>query len=206
MTHQSSAATIWLMCDLSQIESHQWGFFLKIFIMLMSLLIKMYLVCTSSKKSIFYLWLQNIALLLQTSVGSTWHQTPFSLPRVVWCLPTTCWNCTRWNWNSSLPTPSPQCLKHRFHTFNSRWNLTKWRKKWVSSIFNWCRWIGMDKEMCDPRINQGARCSSVVRVFAHGAMGHRIDPSWAISHSSQCSMTNVTKAVVCAILSVGWCI
>ena len=27
-----------------------------------------------------------------------------------------------------------------------------------------------------------------------------------ISHSSQCSMTGVTKAVVCAILSVGWCI
>ena len=25
---------------------------------------------------------------------------------------------------------------------------------------------------------QGARCSSVVRAFAHGAMGHRIDPSW----------------------------
>ena len=24
----------------------------------------------------------------------------------------------------------------------------------------------------------GARCSSVVRVFAHGAMGHQIDPSW----------------------------
>ena len=24
----------------------------------------------------------------------------------------------------------------------------------------------------------GARCSSVVRVFTHGAMGHRIDPSW----------------------------
>ena len=23
----------------------------------------------------------------------------------------------------------------------------------------------------------GARCSSVVRVFAHGVMGHRIDPS-----------------------------
>ena len=26
--------------------------------------------------------------------------------------------------------------------------------------------------------NRGARCSSVVRAFAHGAMGHRIDPSW----------------------------
>ena len=24
----------------------------------------------------------------------------------------------------------------------------------------------------------GARCSSVVRAFAHGAMGRRIDPSW----------------------------
>ena len=24
----------------------------------------------------------------------------------------------------------------------------------------------------------GARCSSVVREFAHGAMGRRIDPSW----------------------------
>ena len=25
---------------------------------------------------------------------------------------------------------------------------------------------------------KGARCSSVVRSFAHGAMGRRIDPSW----------------------------
>ena len=27
-------------------------------------------------------------------------------------------------------------------------------------------------------IKAGARCSSVVRAFAHGAMGRRIDPSW----------------------------
>ena len=26
--------------------------------------------------------------------------------------------------------------------------------------------------------NKGARCSSVVRAFAHGAMSRRIDPSW----------------------------
>ena len=56
----------------------------------------------------------------------------------------------------------------------------------------------------------GARCSSVVRAFAHGAMGRRIDPSWwthwAISRFSQCSTTGVTKAMVCVILSVGWCI
>ena len=41
-------------------------------------------------------------------------------------------------------------------------------------------------------------------------LDHLIDPSWwthwAISRSSQCSMTGVTKAVVCAILSLGWCI
>ena len=47
---------------------------------------------------------------------------------------------------------------------------------------------------------------SVVRAFAHGAMGHWINPSWSthsvISRSSQCSTTGVTKAVVCAILSV----
>ena len=53
----------------------------------------------------------------------------------------------------------------------------------------------------------GARCSSVVRVFAHGTMGHQIDPSrWthcAISYSIQCSTTGVTKAVVCVVLSVG---
>ena len=50
----------------------------------------------------------------------------------------------------------------------------------------------------------------MVRAFAHGAMGRRIDPSWwtheAISRSSQCSTTGVTKAMACAILSVGWCI
>ena len=56
----------------------------------------------------------------------------------------------------------------------------------------------------------GARCSSVVNAFAHGAMGRRIDPSWwthwAISRSSQCSTAGVTKVVLCVILSVGWCI
>ena len=47
----------------------------------------------------------------------------------------------------------------------------------------------------------------VVRAFAHGAMGRRIDPSWwnhlAISCSSQCFTTGVTKAVACVIMSLG---
>ena len=58
-------------------------------------------------------------------------------------------------------------------------------------------------------LNEGARYSSVARVFAYGAMGRRIDPSWGghielffIFRSSQCSTTGVTKAMVCVILSV----
>ena len=51
----------------------------------------------------------------------------------------------------------------------------------------------------------------VIREFAYGPMGRRIDPSWGgpielFSRSSQCSMTGVTKAVVCVIPRVGWCI
>ena len=40
----------------------------------------------------------------------------------------------------------------------------------------------------------------MVRAFAHGAMGRRIDPSWG--GPIQCSTTS-TKAVICVILSVG---
>ena len=32
----------------------------------------------------------------------------------------------------------------------------------------------------------GARCSSVVRAFAHGVMGRRIDPSW-VGGEARCS-------------------
>ena len=55
-------------------------------------------------------------------------------------------------------------------------------------------------------INQKDTCSSVVRAFAHGAMGRPIDPSWsthyAISRCNQCSATGVTKAMVCVIMSM----
>ena len=46
------------------------------------------------------------------------------------------------------------------------------------------------------------------RVSAHVGMSRRIDPLWwthcAISRSSQCTTTELTKVVVYAILSVGW--
>ena len=49
----------------------------------------------------------------------------------------------------------------------------------------------------------------MVRAFAHGAMGRRIDPSWGGPIELflvPASAPLVTKAVVCAIMSVGWCI
>ena len=48
----------------------------------------------------------------------------------------------------------------------------------------------------------------MVRAFARGAMGRRIDPSWGepIELFLVPASAGVTKAVVCAILSVGWCI
>ena len=74
------------------------------------------------------------------------------------------------------------------------------------------KFINCTGDLCGKFINSvhiylGARCSSVVRAFTNGTMGHRIDHSWwthwAISHSSQCPTTGVLKAVVCVILSVG---
>ena len=37
----------------------------------------------------------------------------------------------------------------------------------------------------------GARCSSVVRAFTHGAMGRRIDPSWGVNSLSYFSFQPV---------------
>ena len=76
--------------------------------------------------------------------------------------------------------------------------------------FNWGFFIYLFDVTLNTLLLTGAKCNSVVRAFAHGAMGHWIDPSWwthwAISCSSQCPTTGVTKAVVCSVLSVGWCI
>ena len=49
--------------------------------------------------------------------------------------------------------------------------------------------------------SRGARCSSVVRAFAHGTMGRWT--YWAISRSSQCSTTDVTGCnPVCGIVHI----
>ena len=45
-----------------------------------------------------------------------------------------------------------------------------------------CLWDGAYKDPLTMRVSYlsllGARCSSVVRTFVHGAMGCRIDPLW----------------------------
>ena len=44
---------------------------------------------------------------------------------------------------------------------------------------NACHSLSFLINVCpNPTPVKGARCSSVVRAFAHGAMGRRIDPSW----------------------------
>ena len=53
--------------------------------------------------------------------------------------------------------------------------------------------------ICDPQIRLH------ILSWCDGSLD-RSFTLWANSHSSQCSMTGVTKAMVCAILSVGWCI
>ena len=47
----------------------------------------------------------------------------------------------------------------------------------------------------------------MVRSFVHGAMGHRsILRGRLIELFHVPATTGVTKAVICAVLSVGWCI
>ena len=46
-------------------------------------------------------------------------------------------------------------------------------------LFGFLIWVLYEISVCF-RQPMGARCSSVVRAFAHGAMGHRIDPSWGL--------------------------
>ena len=70
-----------------------------------------------------------------------------------------------------------------------------------SLYFKW-HWKHMAKQTINilwPHHRYSSTSSSMVRVFAYGAMCHWINPSWwihwAISHSSHCSTTGVTKAV-----------
>ena len=47
----------------------------------------------------------------------------------------------------------------------------------------------------------------MVRVFAHGAIGRWIDPSWDGPIELFLVLASAPRlAMVCAILSVGWCI
>ena len=65
--------------------------------------------------------------------------------------------------------------------------------------------------MVDPLI-YGARCSSVVRAFAHGAVGRRIDPSWSgpielflVPASAPCVFIMLSKMELCGNSVCSWC-
>ena len=48
----------------------------------------------------------------------------------------------------------------------------------INIIPSLCVELSQNRPFIHSFIDWGARCSSVVRAFAHGAMGRRIDPSW----------------------------
>ena len=92
---------------------------------------------------------------------------------------------------TSLKGGEPRCFHCFSCCFVSGW---KWWTQVSSIVTNFWR-----------KLLESAPKSEMVRAFAHGVIGRRIDPSrwthWAIYHSSQCSTTGVKKAVVCFILS-----
>ena len=51
-----------------------------------------------------------------------------------------------------------------------------------------------------------SRCCHICRMCSSGWINLLWWTHWAVSLSNLCSTTAVTKSVVCAILSVGWCI
>ena len=62
--------------------------------------------------------------------------------------------------------------KSYYFVYSLNYDFLKYMKK--SNVLNAC----INLEMNQILSSVGARCSSVVRAFSHGAMGCRIDPSW----------------------------
>ena len=52
----------------------------------------------------------------------------------------------------------------------------------VNTLTHW-KHVARCKQLRGAFVRKGARCSSVVRAFAHGAKGRRIDPSWCCPSS-----------------------
>ena len=48
----------------------------------------------------------------------------------------------------------------------------------VTAVLSSSSAVTGDSQEMNWQTGRRARCSSVVRAFAHGAMGRRIDPSW----------------------------
>ena len=102
-------------------------------------------------------------------------------------------------WNNPLVYKAEQVKKYVCKNI-SIWQYKKITASFCISIADYfCRSFLMVCVAClISAFSTFAPSSSVVRVFAHGAMGRRIDPSWggthwATSRSSQCSTTWCNK-------------
>ena len=67
-------------------------------------------------------------------------------------------------------------------------------------------WSNKGCGMCHPVCRMEHIKEPLLLIGKSSPCGGSGFPLLFISHSSQCSTTGVTKAVVCVILSVGWCI
>ena len=93
-----------------------------------------------------------------------------------------------------------ECVKHElmqpFNVLYERDGKNNWHIYLSYFLFqpvlhDWCNkgcgmyypvWDGAYKRTLAANRKEGVRCSSVVRTFAHGAMGRRIDTSWSGPH------------------------
>ena len=93
------------------------------------------------------------------------------------------------------------CMSVWMNKWNNDWIyemewMNEWMNKWTNEWMKWNEWVN---EWMNEWNGNNECDGSSDRSF----MGWT---HWAISRSSQCSTTGITKAVVCIILSVGWCI
>ena len=72
------------------------------------------------------------------------------------------------------PSPPPPRLRHCSISLEVDGRLRRFDAVWGEAISNKTP-LGFRRFSS---LARGARCSSVVRAFAHGTMGRRIDPSW----------------------------
>ena len=112
--------------------------------------------------------------------GCFWQMTGLGMEDCIWARPLKTVTCAFSIYETFLPVTTrdsygnmvyehvdPTVEWHQHRRYRPIW--AGRHRRWP--VRDWGQVVVSDE-------SKGARCSSVVRAFAHGAMGHRIDPSW----------------------------